>query len=153
MRRTVPHLLSLALLATAACADAPTAPPALRRGPSPTVLASAGNAEACVPDSKLIGRIEIAGRDEPGTWWHLTRTGFDAAGITDYLATIQNAFGIAFPDLQTAVDYLVAQVEPLDSNGNGFVCAYRGRGVVAATGDPFFWEYHFRVKDDKHVAP
>ena len=47
----------------------------------------------CQNDSKSLGRIELSTADTPGTWWYLTRTGLDAAGVTDYLAAAEAAFG------------------------------------------------------------
>ena len=44
----------------------------------------------CQNDSKSLGRIELSTADTPGTWWYLTRTGLDAAGVTDYLAAAKD---------------------------------------------------------------
>jgi hypothetical protein len=37
--------------------------------------------QVCHPDDKLIGRFQLSIADTPGTWWHLTRTGMEDAGI------------------------------------------------------------------------
>jgi hypothetical protein len=39
--------------------------------------------QACVPDTKLIGRFAASTDDVPGTWWRLTKDRFDALGVTD----------------------------------------------------------------------
>lgn len=105
----------------------------------------------CQNDSKLIGRIELSTADAPGTWWRLTKDGFDAAGVTDYKAMMEGWFGTTFASLDDAVEALVAAVVPLDRNGNGFVCASAPRGTRTVVGDPNYGFYYFSVIDDKHV--
>jgi hypothetical protein len=118
---------------------------------APHVQAQAGR-QACKPDDKFIGRIEISTADREGTWWHLTRTGMEAAGISgdaNQLATMQVWFGIGFNTLAEAVKHLVAQVVPADANQNGFVCAYSIRGTRTSWKDPAYAYYTFRVWDDQ----
>jgi hypothetical protein len=161
MTRCPSPLRALSLLAAlalgTACGEASPAAPAtadLRAtGLAPAMAQATVGPQACRPDAKLIGRIELATRDEPGTWWHLTRSGLDATGTTDYRSAIGAEFGIDFPDLDAAVHHLVEAVRALDANGNGYVCAYSGRGTLGWSGDPDFWAVHFGVRDDKHVAP
>jgi hypothetical protein len=91
-------------------AEATTAVSAARksggRGPS-----------ACVPSANLIGRILLSTDDTPGTWWHLTRTGIDDAGLPGgYEAVIEGWFGQPFADEKAAVAFLVAQVKASDLN-------------------------------------
>lgn len=123
-----------------------------------TVLALAASSAMAAPepdcqnDSKSLGRIALSTADTPGTWWYITRTGLDAAGITDYLAAIESAFGTDFADLDEAVAAVVAAVGPVDKNGNGFVCASAVRGTRAFIGDPDYANYFFAVTDDKHVV-
>lgn len=107
---------------------------------------------ACRPDDKLIGRIQLSTADSAGTWWHLTRSGMEAAGIVGdaaQLATMQVWFGVGFNTLSEAVAHLVDQVRPVDVNGNGFVCAYSLRGTRTSLGDPNFAHYLFGVQDDR----
>ena len=99
----------------------------------------------------MIGPILLSTSDEPGTWWGLTKAGFDAAGITDYKATIEGFFGTSFDSLGDAVDALVAAASGLDRNGNGYVCASSIRGTRAYLGDPAYANYFFLVNDDRHV--
>ena len=106
----------------------------------------------CRNDSKLIGPILLSTDDTPGTWWNLTREGLDAAGITDYKASIDAAFGTTFATLDDAIAAVVAAVSPLDRNGNGYVCASSIRGTRAVLGDPNYAYYYFSVQDDKHVS-
>ena len=107
---------------------------------------------ACQPDSKLLGRVELSTVDSPGTWWNLTRTGMEAAGIVGDSAqrdTMQVWFGIGFNSLDDAVAYLVEQVRPVDVDGNGYVCAYSLRGTRTGWGDPDYFHYLFKVTDDR----
>ena len=83
---TLIAVAGLVLLSSACAGDGPVSPPAaLAALPSAMVstsqAASATGPAACVPDPKLIGRIALSTADEPGTWWHLTREGMDAAGL------------------------------------------------------------------------
>ncbi|HET7689010.1 MAG TPA: hypothetical protein VFK41_01415 [Nocardioidaceae bacterium] len=129
-----------------------------------TALASAlllgGTAQAaptpgdCNNDSKLIGPILLSTDDAPGTWWRLTKEGFEAGGIhgeAAYKAWIDAAFGTTFGSLEEAVQALVDAVVSLDRNGNGYVCATNVRGTRAFIGDPNWTYYFFGVQDDKHV--
>jgi hypothetical protein len=145
----------LALLISACSGDGPASPAAPEAGAPATVSAaratSARGPATCTPDPKLIGRIELSTADTPGTWWHLTREGMDAAGLTDYHATIEGWFGREFSSLQEAIDFLVAQVEQEDKNGNGYVCAYRVRGTRASLDDPDLALTYFKVRDDRHA--
>ena len=120
-------------------------------------LTAAGPASAdpaqgdCQNDTKLIGPILLSTADQPGTWWNLTREGFDAAGVTDYKGMIGGWFGTQFATLEDAVEALVDAVRPIDKNGNGFVCAGTPRGTKAVLRDPEYASYFFGVIDDKHV--
>ena len=114
--------------------------------------ASSAPDPGCQSDSKLVGRILLSTADVPGTWWHLTREGFDDAGITDYEAAIEQAFGTTFATLDDAVEALVDAVRSLDRNGNDYVCASSLRGRRAFLGDPNYAEYYFGTQDDKHVT-
>jgi hypothetical protein len=122
---------------------------------SPALWAARGTRDrgpaACVSDSKLIGRILLSTAPVPGTWWYLTREGLKEAGITNYLAAIEEFFGRTFASEADAVEFLVAQLDALDANGNGYVCAYRLRGTKTSIGDPNFAYYLFQVRDDKHA--
>ena len=111
---------------------------------------------ACSPSNSLLGRFELSTVDEPGTWWNLTRTGMEKAGIVGpaaQLATMQIWFGIGFNDLATAAAYLVEQVRPHDANGNNFICAYSLPGKRTGWGDPNFAYYLFGISDDRQSAP
>jgi hypothetical protein len=104
-----------------------------------------------VPSANLIGRILLSTDDTPGTWWHLTRTGIDDAGLPGgYEAVIEGWFGQPFADEKAAVAFLVAQVKASDLNDNGYVCAYRLPGTRTSLGDPLFSHYYFSVRDDDH---
>jgi hypothetical protein len=148
-RRIVLSLFTTTTLG--ACAvESPTAP-ALR----PTAQLTAVDEKAapgCHPDSKLIGRILLSTADTPGTWWYITRQGFDAAGITDYHAFIESAFGLSFATLDEAIAHLVNAVTPLDENGNGYVCAYETRGTRTNYGLPNVSLYIFSTTDDDFLA-
>lgn len=148
-RRTA--LLLLTVTAVAACsADTPTAP-ALAPAAQLT-QATAIDVPGCHPDSKLIGRVELSTADVPGTWWYITREGFDASGITDYRAFMERAFGRTFTTFDEAVTHLVNAVVPYDVNGNGYVCAYGTRGTRTNYGLPEVSNYIFGVTDDDHRA-
>lgn len=135
MYRALAVGVSVAVLAAVATGSAPAAPEV-----------------GCQSDSKLIGQILLSTEDEEGTWWRITREGFDAAGITDYKATIERLFGTTFASLDDAVQALVDAVRPLDKNGNEYVCASSVRGTRAFLGDPNYAYYFFGVTDDKHVT-
>jgi hypothetical protein len=146
--------IALSLLAAttlgACSADAPTAP-AMR--PTAHLAAVEGSeAPGCHPDSKLIGRIQLSTADTPGTWWYITREGFDAAGITDYQGFIEYAFGLTFATLDEAIAHLVNAVTPWDENGNGYVCAYAARGTRTNYALPDVSRYIFGTTDDDHRA-
>jgi hypothetical protein len=144
-------LLLIAATSLGACAvDTPTAP---MLAPALHLATAAGQGEpGCHPDSKLIGRIELSTNDAPGTWWYITRQGFDASGVTDYRAFIESLFGQAFATLDDAISFLVNQVRPLDENGNGYVCAYSTRGTRANYGQPGVTNFLFSTTDDDHPA-
>jgi hypothetical protein len=153
--RTLLPVAALALLG--ACADG-TAPPTA----APDLVSAARSSAdrggrpatdgACVPDSKLIGRIALTTAYVPGTWWYITRRGMDAAGLTNYEATIERWFGREFADLPAAVEYLVDQTRPADVNGNGYVCAYETRGMRANYREPNVALIIFGVRDDDFAA-
>jgi hypothetical protein len=156
-------------LTVAACA--PTAPsssrPATSQGPTTfetlntpgTGLAIGHGVEstamgqgpqACVPDTKLLGRIEISVDDRPYTWWWLTKQRFDALGVTDYKKALEDFFGRDFSDLSEAVQFLIDGVRTFDKNANGFVCGYSIPGTRANLGTNAL--FLFGVADDKHAA-
>ena len=137
----------IAAVALSACAQEPSAPVT---APIAASVTSRDREATCVRDSKLIGRVSLTTGDGSAEWWGLTKAGFVAAGIQPaaYRSTIEGFFGRSFASLDDAVAYLVAQVEPADSNGNGFVCAYSIRGTRANTGDPNYTSYTFTVRDD-----
>lgn len=155
-RLFVATLTLLAVSSPGACAtESPTAASLEAGAPFATAwrsIAAGSDVPGCHPDSKLIGRIELSTADVPGTWWSITRQGFDAAGITDYLALIEAAFGQPFGTLDQAVAFLVDAVRPLDENGNGYVCAYQVRGTRANYGLPLVSNYIFATTDDDHRA-
>lgn len=151
-------MAGLVLLGAACSGDGPVSPPAMR-APAASALVSAARAPGdpgpfeCAPDSKLIGRIALTTDDTPGTWWHLTREGLDAAGITDYWTAIEGFFGRDFASEAEAIAFLVEQTRAgADANGNGYVCAYEIRGTRAAFRDPNIQYYLFQVRDDRHAG-
>lgn len=154
MCRTLPAVAILAL--GAACSDqSATGPDARRPLASAARVASFSRVgvQACPPEDKFIGRILVSTADVPGTWWYITRQGIDnvfGAGA-DYTAVISGWFGLSFASQDEAVQFLVDQVVPLDTNGNGYVCTYETRGVHAGSGLPYFNQVAFGVKDDKHA--
>ena len=155
--RKLISIAGLLALSSACGGDGPVAPTVLSGPPASAAVSMARAASArgpaeCVSDSKLIGRIALTTGEEQGTWWHLTREGFDAAGITDYRAFIEAAFGQSFASEAAAIRFLVEQVYAEDTNGNGYVCAYRIRGTHTSVGDPNFAFYYFLVRDDKHAG-
>lgn len=111
----------------------------------------------CQNDVKLIGAIYLSGKDDPNDgltpWWELTKAGFLATGVKeeDREERIEAAFGTEFDSLEDAVAAVIAGVTPLDRNGNGFVCAVRGRGTRTALGDPLWSYYYFAATDDRGV--
>ena len=105
--------------------------------------------QACLPDSKLIGRFAASTADTPGTWWRLTKDRFDDAGVTDYKAALESFYGQDFATLADAIDFLIDGVESWDANGNGYVCAYEVRGTRAFLGANA--AFLLGIADDKHV--
>jgi hypothetical protein len=146
-------IAALVLLGSACSTEGPVGPTAVREPAASTARKSGATGDAaCVSDPKLIGRIALSTADAPGTWWYLTREGMDAAGLTNYEATMEGWFGREFSSTAEAISYLVAQVLPADANGNGYVCAYALRGTRAHFGDPNFALTLFGVRDDKHAG-
>jgi hypothetical protein len=115
---------------------------------SGVALAQVGNTPGCRPDDKLLGRFLLSTADGPFTWWGLTKRGFDAAGLTDYKATIEAGFGQSFPSEADAIAALVEAARPVDVNGNNYICAYNLRGTRAFIGDPNYAYYFFLTYDD-----
>ena len=149
-------------LAVAACAPtAPSSTPASSVGqPTPattgasrvmaSLTSSRGGPQDCVPDSKLLGRFAVSVEDNPTTWWRLTKQNFISLGITDYKQALEGFFGISFPDLAHAIQYLIDGVRSFDKNGNGWVCGYELPGTRAHYG--IYATFLFGIADDKHVA-
>ena len=133
------------------CAPDPTAP--AHRDmvvPIGAVLAANGQGpQACVPDSKLIGRFAASTSDVPGTWWRLTKDRFDAQSVTDYKAALEGFYGQSFASLADAIQFLIDGVVAWDANGNGYVCAYEVNGTRAYLGVNSL--YLLGIADDKHV--
>jgi hypothetical protein len=99
---------------------------------------ASGEPGHCPSDSKLIGLIEISTDDRPDTWWGLTKSAMNDAGIfTDagYLETIEELLGATFPNLDAAIEALVDSARPFDKNGNEWTCAYELRGTRTSLGD------------------
>ena len=86
--------------------------------------------------------------------WGITKAGLLDAGIApaDFETTIEGFFGTSFAGLADAIDALVAVVEPLDVNGNGYVCAFSLRGRRAYLQDPLYTHYTFGITDDRQKA-
>ena len=105
--------------------------------------------QACLPDSKLIGRFAASTADVPGTWWRLTKDRFDDAGVTDYKAALESFYGQNFVTLADAIDFLIDGVASWDANGNGYVCAFEVRGTHAKLGENA--AFLIGIADDKHV--
>lgn len=142
--------------ATVACSQSDaTAPrvnairPALVAASNTGATALGQGPQACVPDSKLIGRIAVSTADVPGTWWRLTKDRFDALGVTDYKAALEGFYGQTFATLDAAIQYLIDGVASFDTNGNGYVCAFEERGTRAYLGVNAL--YLLGIADDKHV--
>jgi hypothetical protein len=118
-------------------------------GVTSTATAAGQGPQACVPDTKLIGRFAASTADVPGTWWRLTKDRFDALGVTDYKAALEGFYGLSFNSLADAIQYLIAGVAAFDANGNGYVCAFEERGTRAYLGVNAL--YLLGIADDKHV--
>jgi len=149
-------LLGAAVVSAIACAQpdltAPTrnASLPLRAAAVNTAAKSNGQGpQACMPDSKFLGRFAASGADEPGTWWRLTKDRFDALGVTDYKAALEGFYGQQFNTLADAIQFLIAGVASWDANGNGYVCAYEVNGTRAHLGVNAL--YLIGIADDKHV--
>jgi hypothetical protein len=129
----------------------PTAPaPIAARVPTAGVATENGQGpQACMPDSKLIGRFAASAEDVPGTWWRLTKDRFDALGVTDYKAALEGFYGQSFSTLDAAIQFLIDGVASWDANGNGYVCAFEVRGTRAYLGENAL--YLLGIADDKHV--
>jgi hypothetical protein len=145
---------TLGAVATMAIACVPSEPTAPARQPlrPPTAVAadaSGQGPQACVPDSKLIGRFAASTADQPGTWWRLTKDRFDALGVTDYKAALEGFYGQSFTTLDDAIDFLIDGVKSWDANGNGYVCAFEVNGTRAWLGVNAL--YLIGIADDKHV--
>ena len=104
--------------------------------------------QACMPDSKLIGRFAASTADQPGTWWRLTKDRFDALGVTDYKAALEGFYGQSFDTLDDAIHFFIDGVASWDANGNGYVCAFEVRGTRAFLGENAL--YLLGIADDKH---
>ena len=144
--------LGVVALMSIACAETnPTAPAqtTVRLPATATATSSGGGPQACLPDSKLIGRVAASTADVPGTWWRLTKDRFDALGVTDYKAALEGFYGRSFNTLDDAIEFLIGTVEPWDANANGYVCAYEVRGTRAWLGE--VRAFLFGIADDKHV--
>ena len=141
----------LTSLAVACAQSEPTAPAGSAvRLPVAAVAAENGQGpQACMPDSKLIGRFAASTADVPGTWWRLTKDRFDALGVTDYKAALEGFYGQSFTTLDAAIQFLIDGVASWDANGNGYVCAFEVRGTRAYLGENAL--YLLGIADDKHV--
>jgi len=157
IRRTplvVARATVLASLVTMAigCAPDVTTPGSVASVPAAdavTALSETGvGTQACMPDTKLIGRIEVSTADVPGTWWRLTKDRFDELGVTDYRAALEGFYGQSFNTLDDAIAYLIDGVAAYDVNGNGYVCAFEVRGKRAYLGVNSL--YLLGIADDKH---
>lgn len=158
--RTRAHLVStgrivtFGLLATMAIGCAQPEPTAPTRQPTRLAMTEVATSngqgpQACMPDSKLIGRFAASTADEPGTWWRLTKDRFDALGVTDYKSALEGFYGQTFATLADAIQYLIDGVISFDTNGNGYVCAFEIRGTRASLGVNAL--YLLGIADDKHV--
>lgn len=152
-------LITLGAVTTVAmaCAEAaPTAPTGQAvTVPAAVVAAGASRSngqgpQACMPDSKLLGRYTASTADVPGTWWRLTKDRFDALGVSDYKAALEGFYGQSFPTLGAAIEFLIDGVASWDSNGNGYVCAYEINGTRAHLGVNAL--FLIGIADDKHVG-
>lgn len=148
------RLATLGLLTSMAIACAQSEP----MGPTPSAVrlpiaavatANGQGPQACMPDSKLIGRFAASTADAPGTWWRLTKDRFDALGVTDYKAALEGFYGQSFSSLDAAIQFLIDGVASWDANGNGYVCAFEVRGTRAYLGENAL--YLLGIADDKHV--
>lgn len=109
----------------------------------------------CQNDSKSLGPILLSTVDAPGTWWGITKAGFDQAygpDLTDadYETLIERFLGPQ-ASFEAAVEAVVNGARSFDKNVNDYVCASRIRGTRAFVGDPNFAQFFFAVTDDKHV--
>jgi hypothetical protein len=94
--------------------------------------------------------ILLSTDDTPGTWWHLTRTGIDDAGLPGgYEAVIEGWFGQPFADEKAAVAFLVAQVKASDLTTTA-MCARTAPRHADELGRSLFSHYYFSVRDDDH---
>ena len=135
-----------------ACAQPDPTSPTRRAALVPVSAAATANGQgpqACMPDTKLIGRFAASTADVPGTWWRLTKDRFDAQGVTDYRAALEGFYGQSFPTLADAIQFLIDGVVSYDTNGNGYVCAFEVRGTRAYLGVNS--RYLIGIADDKHV--
>ena len=67
--------------------------------PNEDVLATSSTGKGpgdCMSDVELLGRFSASTADVPGTWWRLTKDRFDAAGVSDYRAALENFYGRQF---------------------------------------------------------
>lgn len=149
-------VLGAAATIAIACAQPDLTAPTPGAALSPAAVVASGGArsdgkgpQACMPDSKLIGRFAASTADVPGTWWRLTKDRFDALGVTDYKAALEGFYGQTFPTLADAVAYLIDGVASYDANGNGYVCAFEERGTRAVLGVNSL--FLLGIADDKHV--
>ena len=144
-------VVAVTTMAVACAQSEPTAPTrSVIRIPIVAVATANGQGpQACMPDSKLIGRFAASTADVPGTWWRLTKDRFDALGVTDYKAALEGFYGQSFSSLDAAIQFLIDGVASWDANGNGYVCAFEVRGTRAYLGENAL--YLLGIADDKHV--
>jgi len=144
--------LGVVMTVAIACAEPETTAPTRQAAALPTTAVATANGQgpqACMPDSKLIGRFAASTADVPGTWWRLTKDRFDALGVTDYKAALEGFYGQSFPTLTDAIQFLIDGVASWDANGNGYVCAFEVNGTRAYLGVNAL--YLLGIADDKHV--
>jgi hypothetical protein len=146
---------AVTVMAIACAQPDPTAPtrhamPLAMAAVTADVATSKGQGpQACVPDSKLIGRLAVSTADVPGTWWRLSKDRFDAAGVTDYKGALEGFYGQSFATLADAIQFLIDGVASWDTNGNGYVCAFEERGTRAYLGINAI--FLLGIADDKHA--
>ena len=135
--------------------DGPVGPSISSRSASlsgaPSSSSNGQGPQACMPDSKLLGRYSVSTADGGDSWWELTKERFDAANVTDYRAALSAFYGIDFATLDDAKAYLIARVAAWDANGNGYVCAFEENGTRAHLGDNAV--FLIGIADDKHYSP